>query len=108
MTLALSLGAVLLGTTIPIVGLLLLTRWRLSRTSILEASRGPRLPNPVKTAAEQREPGLPWLRATIGPPPASTSGDPRNRSCPRCGYRPTEEAFFCHRCGSRLQEPRRY
>lgn len=109
MTFMLSLGAVLVGTIVPIVVLALVTRWRLSRASIHAASRRPRLPARHAPAPEEREPGLPWLRATIGPPPpAPTQWGPATRSCPRCGYRPAEAAFFCLRCGTRLKDRQRY
>jgi hypothetical protein len=109
MSVALSLVAVVLGTAAPLAAVLLVTRWRLRHAT--NQAKGPTLqPQPLNASRtpETRPPGLPWLQASIGPPPLSSAARDFRRPCPKCRYRPTQAAFFCLRCGTRLQDRRPY
>jgi hypothetical protein len=96
-----SLGSALVGTAVPLAVLVVIVRWRLSQ----ETPSGPLLSKPPVSAAEAGGARLYWLWDTIGAAPsAPVSPQSTTRSCPRCGYRPTEAAYFCRGCGTRLPE----
>jgi hypothetical protein len=96
--------AILLGASLPILGLALYSRSRLRQDAARLAKYRLR---PIRTQAE-REPvstgSLAWLNATIGRPayvpPRRTT--PVVRPCPHCRYQASEPSVFCRRCGTRL------
>lgn len=99
-----SFAAILLGASLPILGLALYSRWRLRRVAArLATNRLRRI-----TVQLERQPvrgsSLAWLSATIGRPPyvAPRSTTPFERHCPHCRYPATEPSVFCRRCGTRL------
>lgn len=105
MSLLLSLGAVLLGTTLPLAALALVTRWRLAQASAQPGRHSVRIPKgPSAGPEEPRQPRLGWLRETIGRDhQLPTLQGPTGRTCPRCGTEVVESAFFCRRCGAVLR-----
>jgi hypothetical protein len=109
-TLLLSLGAVLLGTTLPLAALALVTRWRLAQGSARQERHRARIPKAPALAPalapatdEPSQPGLGWVRETIGRDHQLPT-QPTTRACPQCGNQENERALFCRRCGTRLRE----
>lgn len=96
--------AILVGASLPILGLALYSGWRLRRDAARLAKYRLR---PARTQSE-REPvssgSLAWLSATIGKPTyvPRSSTTPIERPCPHCRFVAAEPAAFCRRCGTRL------
>ena len=96
---------ILIGASLPILGLAAFTRWRWARLGQIEGSRK------LRRSVERTRPRastrntLEWLSATIGRQPPEHRTQPTSlseRRCPHCRAEVEEASFFCRRCGTRL------
>jgi hypothetical protein len=97
--------AILVGASLPILGLAAFAQWRWARLGQIEENRK------LRRSVERSRPRassrntLEWVSATIGRQAPDRRSQPTSlseRRCPHCRAEVEEASFFCRRCGSRL------
>jgi uncharacterized paraquat-inducible protein A len=105
MTALSSLAAVLIGGSLPLVVLVVFTRWRNRQVAGRLAARALRRSEERMRRRERPRLSLTWLHATIGRRPnlrEDATPVATGRRCPHCRYLNTEPSVYCRRCGTRL------